>query len=99
MLSMQKYAAAAAAGAREYAAGWREWHIAGSWHFLYAGEHHNDMCCAMMIAISASFHNMHKTVYTLPPESCTQPQHMGFMSNTSTMSTSTVQIQSLFTGP
>ncbi len=53
MLSMQEYAAAAAAGAREYAAGWREWHIAGSRHFLYAGEHHNDIYCAMMIAVSA----------------------------------------------
>lgn len=53
MLSMQEYAAAAAAGAREYAAGWREWHIAGSRHLLYAGEHHNDMCCAMMTGASA----------------------------------------------
>lgn len=43
MLSMQEYAAAAAAGAREYAAGWCKWHIVGSRHFLYAGEHHTDI--------------------------------------------------------
>lgn len=62
MLSMQEYAAAAAAGAREYAAGWREWHIAGSRHLLYAGEHHNDMCCAMMTGVSAKFHIVHKSL-------------------------------------
>ena len=62
MLSMQEYAAAAAAGAREYAAGWREGHIAGSRHLLYAGEHHNDMCCAMMTVVSARFHIVHKNL-------------------------------------
>ena len=62
LLSMQEYAAAAAAGAREYAAGWREWHTAGSWHLLYAGEHHIDMCCAIMTVVSARFHTVHKSL-------------------------------------
>lgn len=66
MLSMQEYAAAAAAGAREYAAGWREWHIAGSRHFLYAGEHHTDMYRAMTIVVSARFPNVHKTCTNAP---------------------------------